>query len=103
MANVIVVTGPENAAGFRLAGVDVCEVDDPAKLDRVVGPLIRDRETGIIAINEEFLPLLDPDLLREIERTYRPILIPIPAGRARRGVRTTLRGSSAGRLGQTSW
>ena len=80
MANVVVVTGPEAAAGFRLAGVDVREIKGPAELDGVVGLLMRDKGTGIIAISDEYLPLLDPDLMQEIERTYRPIIIPIPAG-----------------------
>ncbi len=80
MANVVVVTGPEAAVGFRLAGADVREIRNPKELDGVVSLLMRDKGTGIIAISDDYLPHLNPDLAQEIERTYRPIIIPIPAG-----------------------
>jgi len=49
----------------------------------VISSLLHKDDTGIVAINEEFMTALDEKLLARIEKTYRPIIIPIPVGRKR--------------------
>lgn len=80
MYKFLVVTDPDSAPGFRLAGVDVIEVSGPDEARKTIPPLILKDDTGIIAINEDFMGLLDEKMLDKIEKTYRPIIIPIPSG-----------------------
>lgn len=79
MYKYTIVTDPSSAAGYRLAGVDVIEVKGPDEAKKVIPPLLNADDTGIIGISEDFMSLLDRDLLATIESTYRPIIIPIPS------------------------
>ena len=79
MYKFMVVTDPESAPGFRLAGVDVLEVANNEEAKALISPLLYKDDTGIIAINEEFMAALDERLLEKIAKTYRPIIIPIPS------------------------
>jgi V/A-type H+/Na+-transporting ATPase subunit F len=79
MYKYVIVTDPETAAGFRLAGVEVIEVASPDEAKKAIPPLLNADDTGIIGVSEEFMSVLDPELLATIEKTYRPIIIPIPS------------------------
>ncbi len=78
MYKVIVVTDPENADGFRLAGVTVIEVDSKESAREQVRLLLDDENSGIIALNESFYAALDEKTLERIDSIYRPIVIPLP-------------------------
>jgi V/A-type H+-transporting ATPase subunit F len=88
MYKYVIVTDPETAAGFRLAGVEVIEVSTPEEAKKAIPPLLNADDTGIIGISEEFMSVLDSELLASIEKTYRPIIIPIPS-RAKKVVSET--------------
>jgi V/A-type H+-transporting ATPase subunit F len=79
MYKFVVVTDPDSAPGFRLAGVDVIEASNLDEAKKIIPPLIYKDDTGIVAISEDFMAALDAKLLEKIEKTYRPIIIPIPA------------------------
>jgi V/A-type H+-transporting ATPase subunit F len=79
MYKFVVVTDPEMAAGFRLAGVDVYEASDLDEAKLVIPPLINKDDIGIVAISEDLMQVLDNKMLEKIEKTYRPIIIPIPS------------------------
>ncbi|HOJ97739.1 MAG TPA: V-type ATP synthase subunit F [Methanospirillum sp.] len=81
MYKVIVITDPESATGFRLAGSDVMEAEDSLQASRVLSSLLHEEEAGIIAIGEDFLANLDKTLYEQVERCYHPVIIPIPAPR----------------------
>jgi V/A-type H+-transporting ATPase subunit F len=74
----IVVTDPESADGFRLAGVDVVEADTPEAAVEHIKRLLDDENAGILAINESFYNALDEKTLEKIDSVYRPIVIPLP-------------------------
>ncbi|HUU75542.1 MAG TPA: V-type ATP synthase subunit F [Methanoregulaceae archaeon] len=78
MYKFTVVTDPDTAAGFRLAGVDVIEVDGLDEAKRVIPDLLFQDDSGIVAVNEDFMQVLDDKLMSKIEKTYRPIILPIP-------------------------
>lgn len=80
MYKFVVVTDPDTASGFRLAGVDVIEAPDLDKARSIILTLIYKDDTGIVAINEEFMNSLDEKVMEKIEKTYRPVIIPIPTG-----------------------
>lgn len=78
MYKTIVVTDPETADGFRLAGVDVVEADSPEAAVEHIKRLLDDENAGILAINENFYNALDEKTLEKIDSIYRPIVIPLP-------------------------
>jgi V/A-type H+/Na+-transporting ATPase subunit F len=84
----IVVTDPDTAPGFRLAGVDVVEIQNSEEVRTLLPSLLLKDDTGIIAINEDYIASLDEKMMERIERSYRPIIIPIPSG-AKRLARTS--------------
>ena len=79
MYKFVAVTDPDSASGFRLAGVDVLEVSNLDEARKVIPSLIYKDDTGIVAISEDYMAALDDKLLEKIDKTYRPIIIPIPA------------------------
>jgi V/A-type H+-transporting ATPase subunit F len=85
MYKFVIVTDPESAPGFRLAGADVREAPGIEEARALLPALLLRDDTGIVAVNEEFLAALDEKLMDRIEKTYRPIIIPIPSGFSRSG------------------
>jgi V/A-type H+-transporting ATPase subunit F len=80
----MVLTDPDTAAGFRMAGVDTWEAWNNEEVRQMLPELMQELDAGIIAVNEDFLQGLDERLMARIERSTRPIVLPIP-GRSRRG------------------
>lgn len=78
MYKVVVVTDPSTASGFRLAGVDVYEIEDLEAAKKEINRLLDDDKTGILAVNEEFLAEIDERVKERIEATYRPIVVSLP-------------------------
>jgi V/A-type H+-transporting ATPase subunit F len=79
MYKIVVVTDPDSAPGFRLAGADVIEASSLDEAKKIIPPLIYKDDTGIIAISEDLMPALDEKMQEKIGKTYRPIIIPIPS------------------------
>lgn len=79
MYKFVVVTDPDSAPGFRLAGVEVMEASGLEEAKKIIPPLILKDDTGIVAVSEDLMAVLDEKLLEKIDKTYRPIIIPIPA------------------------
>jgi V/A-type H+-transporting ATPase subunit F len=79
MYKIVVVTDPDSAPGFRLAGADVLEASSLDEARKIIPPLIYKDDTGIIAISEDLMPALDEKMQEKIGKTYRPIIIPIPS------------------------
>jgi V/A-type H+-transporting ATPase subunit F len=75
----VVVTDPETAPGFRLAGVEVLEAATVEDAKSIIPPLLFKDDTGIVAVNEDFMDSLDDKLMEKIEKLHRPIIIPIPS------------------------
>jgi V/A-type H+-transporting ATPase subunit F len=84
MFKFMVLTDPDTAAGFRMAGVETREAANVEEARRIQPGLLQDEEAGIVAVSEEFMQGLDDRLTARIEQMARPIVIPIP-GRARGG------------------
>ncbi|KAF5062334.1 V-type ATP synthase subunit F [anaerobic digester metagenome] len=84
MYRFMVLTDPDTAAGFRMAGVETQEATSIDEVKGLLASLMQDGETGIIAVNEDFVQGLDERLAARIEDSTRPIVIPIP-GRSRQG------------------
>ena len=77
---VIVVTHPELAVGFRLAGVDVEIVSSPKEVTEIIQRILWTKsDIGIIALDEDLSMNIDKALAKELDERGFPILIPFPA------------------------
>ncbi len=79
---VAVITDPETATGFRLAGVEVREAaTGPQALEhlRALLPL----DYGLVAVNEDLLAAMGDALPRLMRDRDLPIIVPFPAPRAK--------------------
>jgi len=75
---LIVLTDPDNADGFRLAGVDVEVVDSDDKVRERLNRLLDDESSGIIAVNEHMMAAIDERTQKKIDSIYRPLVISLP-------------------------
>jgi V/A-type H+-transporting ATPase subunit F len=82
MFRFMVLTDPDTAAGFRMAGLETTSALNAEEARQILPGLLQEEDAGIIAVNEEFMQGLDDRLMARIEQLPRPIVIPIP-GRAR--------------------
>jgi V/A-type H+-transporting ATPase subunit F len=81
MARLIVVTDPDTALGFRLAGVDVQEETDPVKAGERLLALLRAREAGIVIYNEDCVSALPESAVIALEESLTPVFFAIPVSR----------------------
>jgi len=79
MYKIVVVTDPDSAPGFRLAGADVLEASSLGEAKKIISSLIYKDDTGIVAISEDLMSAIDEKMQERIGKTYRPIIIPIPS------------------------
>jgi len=75
---VVVLTDSDNAAGFRLAGVDVETADSIQEAHVKLGALLDDDTAGIIVLNEALTEAIDERMAKKIESIYRPIVVSLP-------------------------
>jgi len=76
-----VITDPETATGFRLAGVEVREADSPqAALEHLRVLLTLDY--GLVAVNDALLEGTEEERARLMRDRDLPIIVPFPAARA---------------------
>jgi V/A-type H+-transporting ATPase subunit F len=75
---LIVLTDPDTADGFGLAGVDVVVAESGEDARRKLSALIDDDESGIVAVNEAFMASIDERTQQKINQIYRPIVISLP-------------------------
>ena len=78
MYKVVVLTDPDNAAGFRLAGVDVESADSIHEAHVKLSALLDDDTAGIIVLNEVLTEAIDERMARKIDSIYRPIVVSLP-------------------------
>ena len=79
MYKLVVLTDPDTADGFRLAGVDV----RGRRLARggaraALTSLLDDDSSGIIAVNEKMMAAIDERMQKKIDSIYRPIVVSLP-------------------------
>ncbi len=80
MSRLVVVTTPDLAPGYRLAGATTVEVASATQAARAVEELTTS-ENGVIAVHEPYLHGLDRRLRARLDALQRPLVVPLPAGR----------------------
>ena len=78
MYKLVVLTDPDNADGFRLAGVDVDIVESEDQVREHLNRLLDDEASGIIAVNEHLMTMIDERTQRKIDSIYRPLVVSLP-------------------------
>lgn len=81
MSRLVVLTTPDLAPGYRLAGAATSPVTSAREAAAELISLVDRRgERGVIAIHEPFHAALDRDLRRRFDETTEPLVVPLPAG-----------------------
>jgi vacuolar-type H+-ATPase subunit F/Vma7 len=81
------VTGPALAAGFRLAGLRVDEVDSTRDALTRIDQMAGDGETGVILVQQDLYDAMPDVQRRALEREPVPIIVPIPGATWAAGAR----------------
>ena len=76
-----VVTGPETAEGFRLAGVRTEAAVTGEEAARCLRDVLADRSCGLLLVDEQLLEDAGEPLLRRLERAALPVVVPLPLER----------------------
>jgi vacuolar-type H+-ATPase subunit F/Vma7 len=79
MTRLVVLTTPELADGYRLAGVAVCEVASAAEAAERLEELL-EREHGVIALHAPYFHALARPLRRRLDALRAPLVVALPAG-----------------------
>ncbi len=82
MYRVAIVTDPETATGFRLAGVEVHEVESAEEALTHLKLLVS-QDYGLVAVNEDLWKGIEDDLDRAMRGRDMPIIVPFPAPKAK--------------------
>ena len=79
---IAVLTDPEAAAGYRLAGLEVAVAHDPAEAREVLARLVRSDDYALVAVNLTLVPDPYQAVKRELRGRALPVLLPLPSSGA---------------------
>jgi vacuolar-type H+-ATPase subunit F/Vma7 len=81
MGRLIVLTTPELAPGYRLAGAATRAVDSVAEAAEGLHELLAAGAEGdVVAVHEPFFNALDAPLRRRIDSIVSPLVVALPGG-----------------------
>lgn len=81
MSRLIVVTTPDIAPGYRLAGTAVITATTAEEAAAALTSLVDEQgERGVIAMHEPFHRALDQTLRRRFDESIEPLVVPLPSG-----------------------
>lgn len=80
MGRLIVITTPDIALGFQLAGVETFAVESGAQAETVLRTLLEGGEASLIAVHQELWQAIDPRLRRQLDTSSSPVVMAIPGG-----------------------
>ena len=81
-SGMVVVTDPELAVGFRLAGVEVAEAASPAEAEEIVQRIVLGSDVGLVAVSEEFQRHFGEGLRQLLREAAVPLVVPFPGKEA---------------------
>lgn len=74
----MVITTPNLAPGFQLAGVETFAVDSVEQGEKILRQLLSGNEASLIVVWRGLLQAMSPALRRQIESSYHPVVMDIP-------------------------
>ena len=85
---LLIITHPQLAVGYRLAGVDVEEVRNSQEAQRLLESIVQGgREFGIVGIDEDLFNGFDDKVVKKIDDWGIPLVVPFPSSDLYRWVR----------------
>ena len=78
MSRLMIITTPDWAPGYQLAGVESFAAQDSVEAAAKLRELLAGGEASLIAVRQELLQGIDSRLQRQIDTSLRPIVIAIP-------------------------
>jgi len=78
LPDIMVVTDPKTALGFRLAGVETVAVEDIHEAEKILSDLLKQKQAGVVVVNETFFNVLPEKLQKKLDESIQPIFAPIP-------------------------
>jgi len=78
MYRFVVITDSLTAPGFRLGGVEVISIGGGDDVNRILAECLDNPSIGLVAINDGFLEKLQQQILRKVERSSAPVVVPFP-------------------------
>ncbi len=85
---ILIITHPQLAAGYRLAGVEVEEVQSSKEALELIEHSVRSgKEYGIIGIDEDLYNDFDDKITKKIDEWGIPLVVPFPSSDLYRWVR----------------
>lgn len=82
MAGLTVITDPDTALGFQLAGAEVTEVAGADEAAARLLALLKAKEPGVVMYNEEYRSALPEKSRAALEESITPVFFAIPVARA---------------------
>ncbi len=76
---IAVLTDPESAAGYRLAGVHTAVASDATEARKALVRMIQEGDYILIGVSEKLLPDLHQEVKREMHGRDLPILLSLPS------------------------
>lgn len=80
MGRLMVITTPDLAPGFELAGVEIFAVEDVNQAESILDELLTGDEASLIVVRQGLLEAMGTRLQRRVRHSYRPVVIGIPGG-----------------------
>ncbi len=80
MGRLMVITTPDLAPGFELAGVETFAVETVDQAESLLDQLLSGDEASLIVVRQGLLEAMGTRLQRQVSRSYRPVVIAIPGG-----------------------
>ena len=80
MSRLIVVTSPDLAVGFNLAGVETLPAEDIEAAEDWIESWLETGEQGLLAIDEALLARMNLRLVRRLETSSQTFFLAIPGG-----------------------
>ncbi len=80
MSRLLIITRPSLVPGFQLAGVDARSAEDVETAQELITKWLETGETGLLAIDDGLLELMDPALLKRLETSDHLPYMAIPGG-----------------------
>jgi V/A-type H+-transporting ATPase subunit F len=80
MNRLMVITTPDLAPGFQLAGVETFAVENAENAEAVLRELLVRDEASLIVVRQDLLQAMPHRLQRQLEASYRPLVMAIPGG-----------------------
>ena len=74
-SSILIITNPNLAIGYRLAGAKVFETEDGSTAFTHLQNAVKDESIGIIGIDEELYKSINPRFLDAIKKRGKPLIL----------------------------